>query len=305
MLNKIAIITTMRCDLNCQHCLRGYPKKPTDFPLELLGKLLSQAIPFGAHHIGLTGGEPCLHPEFESIVDKIVAHGYSWHFVSNGQRTAPYLPIMKKYNAKLSHLSLSVDGANAETHDAIRQHKGAFNKVIASLKQYIDLGYKVRISSILNQKNKREVESLIQLAQELGACGISFGGTITTPWNGNLALSDVESLYLYQNLMTFREKTGFDIQTFSSLHTQGGVNFCNILNLSELTFNSLGELIFCCDTIENGAVLDSLRELSFAELINHWLERSRRLQAQRTERIAVGNMGEKFDTCLFCNTHLN
>lgn len=97
MLTNLALITTTRCDLKCQHCLRGFPKERPDFPIELLDKLLIEAIPFGVKHVGLTGGEPHLHPQFEQIVEKIVSYGYTWHFVSHGQRTEPYLPIMERY----------------------------------------------------------------------------------------------------------------------------------------------------------------------------------------------------------------
>ena len=303
MLTNLAIITTLRCDLKCQHCLRGFPKERPDFPMEMLDKLLTEAMPFGAKHVALTGGEPHLHPNFEKIVEKIVAYGYSWHFVSHGQRTEPYLPSMERYKDKVTHVTLSIDGATAETHDEIRQRKGAFEKVTASARKYVELGYKVRVSSTLNRKNKSEVEALLNLAQDIGASYMNFGGTIPTPWNQDLVLNDGESLELVQQITTLREKSGFDVQHFSSLHTRGGVNFCNVLNLRELTFNSLGELIFCCDTIENGAVTGSLREHSFAEFVKLWLAQSNSLQAQRAEQIATGNLGEKFDTCAFCNSH--
>jgi MoaA/NifB/PqqE/SkfB family radical SAM enzyme len=305
MLNNLTIITTMRCNLKCAHCLRGFPKERPDFPIDLLDKLLVEALPFGAKHIALTGGEPYLHPEFEKMVDKIVAYGYSWHFVSHGQRTEPYLPIMEKYKDKVSHVTLSIDGATPETHDEIRKHKGAFEKVIASAKKYAELGYKVRISTSLNQKNKTEVEALINLAQDINAICINVAGTIPTAWNKELVLNDDESLKLYQQISAVREKTKFDVRTLSSLHTRGGVNFCGNLNMHELTFNSRGELIFCCDTTENGAVTGSLREHSFSALIKQWLEQSNALQVQRAEDIATGNMGEKFDTCTFCNAYFN
>lgn len=305
MLNHIAIITTMRCDLKCEHCLRGYPKARPDFPMDLLDKLLTEALPFGAKHIGLTGGEPHLHPDFEKMVEKIVGYGYTWHFVSHGQRTEPYLPLMDKYKDKISYVTLSIDGAKAETHDEIRKHKGAFEKVAASAKRYVELGYKVRINSTLNQKNKNEVAELIKLGCDIGAYSMGFAGTIPTSWNKELILNDKKSLELYQQIMTLRKESKIDVQTVSSLHTRGGVNFCNVLNLRELTFNSRGELIFCCDTTENGAAIDSLREYSFSELVKRWLEQSNALQAQRAERIATGNMGDKFDTCAFCNSFFN
>jgi MoaA/NifB/PqqE/SkfB family radical SAM enzyme len=121
MLSHITIIAAMRCDLKCAHCLRGFPKECPDFPMDLLDKLLTEALPFGAKHVAITGGEPHLHPDFEAMVDKIVAYGYTWHFVTNCQRTEPYLRVMEKHKDKVSHVAVSIDGATAETHDEIRK----------------------------------------------------------------------------------------------------------------------------------------------------------------------------------------
>jgi len=303
MLSHLVIINTLRCDLTCAHCLRGFPHERPDFPLDLLDKLLTSALPFGANHVALTGGEPHLHPEFDALVDKIVAYGYTWHFVTNGQRTEPYLRALERHQDKLSHVTVSMDGARAETHDALRGRVGAFDKVVAAVKEYVGRGCKVKISSSLNQKNKGEAAALLELARGLGACGINFAGTIPTAWNADLILNDHESLELHQQLAQLRESSSFPIHTLSSLYTRGGVNFCNNLNLRDLVFNPRGELIFCCDTTESGAVTGSLREHSFADLVKLWLKQAHELQAERAERIAAGSMGEKFDTCAFCNAH--
>ena len=303
MLTDLVLITTMRCDLKCAHCLRGFPKERPDFPLELLDKLLVEAMPFGANHVALTGGEPHLHPDFEKMVEKIIAYGYTWHFVSHGQRTEPYLRVMEKNREKVSHISLSLDGATAETHDALRSRQGAFSKVTAAARQYRELGYKVRLSTSLNRKNRHEVQALLELAHDLGDAPINMAGTIPTPWNQDLVLNDAESLDLYEKIRALKEKTGQEVRTLSSLHTRGGVNFCGNLSLRELPFNSRGELIFCCDTTHNGAVIGSLRDNSFSDLAGMWLDHSSLLQRGRLQRIVAGNMGEKFDTCAFCNAH--
>lgn len=303
MLNNIAIITTLRCDLKCEHCLRGYPKDRPDFPMGLLDKLLTEAIPFGARYVGLTGGEAHLHPQFEQMVEKIVAYGYSWHFVSHGQRTEPYLPLMEKYRDHFQHVAISIDGAVASTHDEIRQKKGAFDRAIGSVKQYVQAGYKVKISTVLNQRNKHEMEAMVNLARDLGVSSIGVGGVIPITWNKHLSLSDEESLHLWQEAKDLREKTGFDVKTMSCLHTRGGVNFCNVLNFHKLTFNSRGELIFCCDTIERETVIGSLAEQSFSSLAQEWISQSSALQRERATRIANGNLGQGFDTCAFCNDY--
>jgi MoaA/NifB/PqqE/SkfB family radical SAM enzyme len=53
MLSHITIIAAMRCDLKCAHCLRGFPKERPDFPMDLLDKLLTEALPFGAKHVAI------------------------------------------------------------------------------------------------------------------------------------------------------------------------------------------------------------------------------------------------------------
>lgn len=303
MLTELAIITTLRCDLKCQHCLRGFPKERPDFPMELFDKLLAEALPFGIRHVAFTGGEPHLHPQFEKMIEKIAAFGYTWHFVSHGQRTEPYLPIMEKFRNKFKYVSISIDGGTSETHDNIRQRNGAFQKAIQSVKAYTQAGYKVKIGMTLNQINKNEMAAMVDLAKESGAVEVGFAGTIPTSWNQHLLLSDEESTNLWKNANELREKTKFTIHTVSALHTRGGVNFCNILNFPKLTFNPRGELIFCCDTIENGAVIGSLAENTLVLLIEKWLEKSSALKAQRARQIAEGKMGNGFDTCTFCNGH--
>jgi MoaA/NifB/PqqE/SkfB family radical SAM enzyme len=304
MLTNLALIATTRCDLQCQHCLRGYPTQRSDFPVELLDKLLTEAMPFGVKHVGLTGGEPHLHPQFEQIVEEIVSYGYTWHFVSHGQRTEPYLPVMERYRDSFKHISLSIDGAKAETHDEIRGRKGAFEKVTAAARLYVEKEYHVQISVTLNQKNKGQVEEFVKLAEELHVAQISFGGIIPAPWNEHLVLSDSESLELYQQIEALRP-CEFLGRTTSSLYTRGGVNFCNNYNLVELTINTNGDLIFCCDTVEGGAVTGSLREHSLAVLIEMWLEQANTLRHERVKHIANGAMGDGFDTCNFCNQYFS
>ncbi len=303
MLNQITIINTLRCDLKCQHCLRGFPKERPDFPMDLLDKLLTEALPFGAKHMALTGGEPHMHPEFETMVDKIVAYGYTWHFVSNGQRTEPYLRVMEKYKDKVSHVALSIDGATAETHDEIRNQKGAFEKVVASAKEYVKRGYRVRVCTSLNKKNKNELEGILKLARDIGAYAINLAGTTPTSWNTHLVLNDQESQELYFRIVKLRETSKLHIRIPSSLYTGGGVDFCIALHLRELIFNSHGEMLFCCETDQGDAITGSLHNHSMVELIKLWLKQSGEIQSARAQYIAIGKIGEKFDTCAFCNTH--
>lgn len=139
----------------------------------------------------------------------------------------------------------------------------------------------------------------------MGINGIEFSGTIPAQWNQHLVLKDVEAFELFQQITEIRKNKKLKILTASALYTSGGVNFCSVLNLKNLAVNSAGDLIFCCDTIENGAIIGSLNDNPLANLIQMFLEQSAKLQSQRAEWIANGTMGEGFDTCAFCNQYFD
>ena len=303
MLSQITLITTYRCDLHCQHCLQGFPKRNQDFPVELFDKLLTEAMPFGAKHIGFTGGEAHLHPEFPKLVETAVAYGYTWSLISNGYRAEPYLPLMERSKDKFTGVGVSIDSSYPALHDELRGRNGAFENTTESIKLFVSKGFCVEIKSSLNQKNKGEVQALIELAEKLGVESIHFAGTIPTAWNQHLVLTNQESLQLYQQLMELRDKSKVKIKTASALYTKGGINFCHNLNINSLDFNPSGEMMFCCDIDQDGALVGSLRDHSLTELIQVRLEKSAKLQANRAKYISSGEMGDLFDTCAFCNPY--
>ena len=132
MLNNLTLFATTRCGLKCAHCLRGYPTSHDDFPLDLLPNLLDEGRLFGAQHVGLTGGEPCLHPQFERLTDIILEADFKLSFISNRQDVKPYLAVFERYPGQVTSVALSLDDADPAGHDRNRGKPGAFEAVMAS-----------------------------------------------------------------------------------------------------------------------------------------------------------------------------
>ncbi len=296
----LTLITTLRCDLKCAHCLRGYPVERPDFPIDLLPRLLVEAKPFGTTHVSLTGGEPHLHPRFEQMINMIVHAGYTWSVVSNGMRTEPYIPVLDRFGDQLTHITLSIDGTTPETHNAIRGSTDAFERVTAAARHYVNLGIKVRISVSLNQTNQHELESFVELANDLGAQSISFGGTIPATWNTQLQLSDKDRQALHRRIEELKQVTDYPIKHLSSLRSGDGVYFCANIQLNVLTFNPRGDFLFCCDMNSFGAVIGSLYRQPLAELVKLWLRRSAELQRLRIDLLQQVKTPPGFDSCAFC-----
>ena len=300
MMRSLTILTTTRCTLACQHCLHGYNLNPQDFPLSLLPKLLEDARILGAGHVTLTGGEPGLHPEFGAMVQAIVEKGYTWSFMSNGQQVQPYLSSIEAYGEHLRSVSISLDGARAQTHDHMRG-AGAYDRAISTMRTYVERNVNLSITTSLNRLNYAELNEIVALAGSLRAKSVAFGGTIPTAWNRHLALNDRECLALFRRIEAMRETCDITLYPRSSLFTHGGIHFCSGLGLHKFNFNACGELLFCCDMAEEQGIIGSLYTHTLDELLARWLQASSDLQAYRMKRMAGGSMGEGFDTCAFCN----
>jgi hypothetical protein len=125
---------------------------------------------------------------------------------------------------------------------------------------------------------------------------------ITTPKNRPLVLNDAEKRACAEEIGRCEPRpSGIRVFTCSSLATRGGIDFCPDLGGRGLTVNPKGELIFCCDTLGEGAVLGSLEESSLSELFGRAYLLSRRLKAIRRRILKDGIIPEGFDTCDFCN----
>jgi MoaA/NifB/PqqE/SkfB family radical SAM enzyme len=301
MLSKIGLITTWQCNYECLHCLQGHPKASSYFPVSLMEKLLIQARQFGANHLSFTGGEPRFHPEFEDLVYAGQHHGYTWSLVSNGSSVKPYLSLMQETRPSFRKISLSLDGANPKTHDRIRNQDGAFEQAILSAKTYLNNGFDVELKTCINRLNIGEMQEIVDLAVGLGIRRVNFGVLIPTEINQALEITEAEMIKVKNTINEINVNHNSLVALgATSLYNAGGIHFCTILNLRAITFNPLGELLFCCNTDKTRTNLGSLKDNNLSELLLNWIKISERLKMDRLEKISVGEMGPGFDTCSYC-----
>lgn len=182
---------TDRCQLDCRHCLRDPAKRPLDLPVALVEKVLGEAVALHRiEHVGLTGGEPLLHPELGAILDAVVRRDLSWHLVTNGRQLARLLALLDEAPARrerLTALDLSLDGARAATHDAIRG-AGSHREVMAAAAACTARDLPFTLQLTVNALNVDELEEAGLLASQLGATQLSFAMTQATGTGHDAAL---------------------------------------------------------------------------------------------------------------------
>ena len=250
-LQRLTFHITDRCQLNCDHCLRDPGAKPQDLDVALITSVLDQARAlFGARHVGLTGGEPALHPEFYAIVDAIADRGYTWHVVSNGERFEQMLQRLDERPLRLQTMSLlnfSLDGATAETHDSIRE-VGSFRTVMQAVSLCRARSIPFLLQITLNARNVDQIEAMALLASQLGADKLAYNFTQPTGTFLDRSLHLPASEWKRAIDRVNRVRAAFKIAVIHSelAPHEEPFHMCEMWKQEHLHVDPFGQLNLCC-----------------------------------------------------------
>lgn len=296
----LVVNCTNACNFRCKTCLREYGRS-SNVALSLLKESIPEAKKLGYTGVSFTGGEACLHPQFKEMVDLFAGNGFAIGFTSNGSLPGSYSFLYEEYRNNLSFASFSVDGSTAEIHDAIREER-SFDLVNNTIRLFVEAGVYTKIVVCLNKMNRYEVDNVVKLAIDLGVSSIIFAAAIETSENKSILLSEPEKLKAIKEIEQARSRYKIEVNITSSLRAAEGVHFCVVLNeLSDLTINPKGEVVLCCDTTRDGAVIGSLEDNSFLELYCMSLDKVARMKKIRAIALTRTIPSHNFNTCEFCN----
>ncbi len=230
----------------------------------------------GPQIISIGGGEPMLHPDLPAIVRALARH----HFpvmITNGSLVTPEL-ARELFTAGMVEISVSLDYAAAQEHDAQRGVPGAFARAVEALKilqaSRTHPEQRVNMISVIMDDNLPEVEPLIGLCQRLG---ITYLVTLYSHSRGRKA-ARVSAAGLARQLLDLKRRhrhfvalRGY-LERFSEAVERGGIGPCyagrNLCNIE-----SQGNVTLCIDRLED-SVGDILQDDIF-ELEQRLLERHR------------------------------
>jgi SynChlorMet cassette radical SAM/SPASM protein ScmF len=177
-LNQIYFYLTEGCNLRCRHCWIA-PKYQSEgdsssaLDLDLFRSIIEQAKPMGLSGVKLTGGEPLLHPEIKEILEYIRTENLRLIVETNGVLCTAEL-AEKMAACKDPFVSVSLDGADAETHEWVRGVEGSFEAALNGLQNLVDAGFRPQVIMSIMSHNKEQLESVVRLAERLGAGSVKF-----------------------------------------------------------------------------------------------------------------------------------
>jgi heme b synthase len=129
---------------------------------------IDNVVSFSNPVLILTGGEPLLRPDILEIAAYATAQGLRVVMATNGTLIdATRARELKR--SGIQRVSISLDGASAETHDRFRGVEGAFGGALEGLRYLREAGVEVQINTTVTQRNLHEIEKIYALATDLGA----------------------------------------------------------------------------------------------------------------------------------------
>ena len=172
---------TFTCPCSCDCCsssLFQEQYKNSQMPLEVARTRLSEIIALGIPMVHLSGGEPLCYANLLEVVDICKRHNLLT-FLETSAFLMTLSRVQQLKAAGLSCVNISIDSADPEIHDSLRNVLGSFEKAIQSLKWCVSEKLPCMISTYATHQNieNGDLVSMISLAKDIGCQGIRIIGS--------------------------------------------------------------------------------------------------------------------------------
>ena len=171
--NKARLVfweVTKGCNLRCIHCRATATElsSPTDLPTRAALGIIDQIAAAANPILVLSGGEPLYRSDIFQLARYATDKGLRVALATNGTLVTKDVARMI-VDAGVRRVSISLDGADAVTHDSFRGIPGAFNAAVHGLRNLKALGMSVQINMTIARHNAQQLPDVLQLARNLGA----------------------------------------------------------------------------------------------------------------------------------------
>ncbi|OIJ91709.1 radical SAM protein [Streptomyces colonosanans] len=158
----------VRCNLACPQCLDDKTLKDVDAAArQRIARILAECGTLGND---ISGGEPLLLRDLPQLLQILRSGAAAVSCTTNGwhlERRASELAQV------LDAVRVSFDGPDAASHDRWRG-AGSFDRAVAGVRAAVAQGLPVQLHAVLMQSTAHRAQSVVDLAAELGAVGVTF-----------------------------------------------------------------------------------------------------------------------------------
>ncbi len=202
----LELYPTLACNLDCVFCDTTDRHRPpvAELSAARLLQIVEEAAAMGVRRVFvLGGGEPLLRKDTPALLHRITELGMEGVLTTNGTLLSP--PLVEQLLAdRWAEVHISLDGATAEVHDALRGQAGAFRRTVrnacrlsqARRARGLD-SPRLALHFVLTNRNQHQLAEMVSLAHALGAFRVDFDALIAyRPEQLALQLDEAEAARL-------------------------------------------------------------------------------------------------------------
>jgi heme b synthase len=195
---------TKRCNLRCAHCRAEADDSVfsgelgTAAALRVVDDIASFANPI----LVLTGGEPLYRADLFTIARHAVSKGLRIALATNGTLIDPATARAIR-EAGFSRVSISIDGADAASHDGFRGIPGSFERALEGARLLREEGVEFQFNTTITRRNVDEIEGVLRLAEARGAKALHVFMLVPVGCGVEIAESDMLSREKYEEVLTW------------------------------------------------------------------------------------------------------
>src|SRR5215471_1052667 len=171
--NKARLVfweVTKGCNLRCIHCRASATElsSPSDLSTRTALGIIDQIAEAANPILVLSGGEPLYRSDIFQLARYGTDKGLRVALATNGTLVTKDVARMV-VDSGVKRVSISLDGADAKTHDAFRGIPGAFDAAVHGLRNLKALGMSTQINMTIARHNAHQLPQVLELARSLGA----------------------------------------------------------------------------------------------------------------------------------------
>jgi len=166
---------TTKCNLKCKHCYSESVDQaaPDELSTEEAFRLMDDLSKWRTGLLVIDGGEPLCREEILDVVKYASSKGIRTTIGSNGTLIDEAM-ARKMLDAGVKAVAISVDGANAQTHDSFRGVTGTFEQTLKGVEACRNAGLPFQFNTVIRKETVPQLEDILHLAVNNGANAAEF-----------------------------------------------------------------------------------------------------------------------------------
>ena len=212
---------TRACALACRHCraIAQPQAHPQELNHEEAMALVDTIAELAPPMLVLTGGDPMMRRDIFDIIERAAAKGLRVALSPAATHRLINTDFPKLRAAGVVSLSLSLDGATQETHDAFRGVPHTFERTLQAARMAREAGIQLQINTTISRTTLPELDGFIELLKQIQPDVWSVFLLVPT---GRATMDELptadELEHLWKRLLELRNELPFAIKTTEGHH---------------------------------------------------------------------------------------